>query len=53
MRHTKRMRGSTVMAGALIGIGIYLFVGCIPLPGNFKPQNGVPRRPWPLSLSIW
>jgi hypothetical protein len=32
-----------VMPVGLLGVGLYLLVGCIPLPGNFRPPEGGPR----------
>lgn len=32
-----------LLPAALLGIAIYLLIGCIPLPGNYKPGNGKER----------
>lgn len=32
-----------LLPAALVGVAVYLLVGCIPLPGNYKPGNGRER----------
>jgi hypothetical protein len=32
-----------LLPASLLGVGIYLLIGCIPLPGSFKPAGGKER----------
>lgn len=40
---TTRSLARIVLPASLAGVGMYLLVGCIPVPGSFQPSSGEPR----------
>lgn len=40
---TRLSHARTLSAPSLAAIGVYLLIGCIPLPGDFRKEDGGPR----------